>query len=93
MSERRLRVVPNSDINTKYPTWLVSYNFDGHNWSLSIPAKTWEEAEARLLAIGQAGKIDGKLIFSIPAFTGRWLPNLICGWNNFWKQLRNKIND
>ena len=46
--------------------FLCSYEFDGNQWSLTIFATTYEEAEMKLMAIGK-GTVDGVLAETIPA--------------------------
>lgn len=52
------------------PEFACSYDFDGKQWSITVHADTHEEAEMKLRAIGQSGKVDGVLDEIIPAVGG-----------------------
>lgn len=54
----------------KWPEWVVSYQFDGSRFGLTIPARDEQEASRRLRAIGMTGQIDGELVMAIPAWPG-----------------------
>lgn len=47
-------------------TYLFSYNYNGSQYSLEIPAETLEEAKDRLSVMSFA-KYDGELVAKIPA--------------------------
>lgn len=89
MKENNLRLVTKSDTRKKLPSWIVSYDFKGEQWGISIPARTEEEALARLRALGTTGRIEGELKFSMPAWTdSNWIPNIVIHWLNFWRKMR-----
>lgn len=46
--------------------FVCSYEFDGSNWTVTVWASTFEEAEMKLKAMGR-GKVDGRLAERIPA--------------------------
>lgn len=50
-----------------WPRWACSYEIDGKPFCLTIPARTHDEAQRRLRAIGMTGKVDGELMAVIPA--------------------------
>lgn len=60
----------------KYRTYLFSYRFDGAQWNFEIVAKTPEEAQERLKALGWA-TYDGVLVARIPAFGTGWIAKLL----------------
>lgn len=64
-------------------TYLYSYSYGGHRYSLEIPAESREEASGRIAAI-KLGRVmyDGELEMKIPAAVGSWLPRLITWWKN-----------
>jgi hypothetical protein len=62
-------------------TYLFSYPYQGHQYSLEIKAESREEAEGRFKAIPW-GQYDGELQVTIPASTGDWVPRLICWMRN-----------
>jgi hypothetical protein len=51
-------------------TFLVSYRYDGAEWSLRLPARDFDDARARLSRL-QYATIDGELEMTLPASTGR----------------------
>jgi hypothetical protein len=56
---------------------LCDYQYDGHNWSIEIPATSFEDAHNRLEALSK-GKIAGELKLSIPvSIKTTWLNSLI----------------
>ena len=57
-------------MNKQWPEWVVSYEFEGSKWGLSIPAPDAKEASRRLRAIGMTGTVDGQLMERIPAYPG-----------------------
>lgn len=66
-----------------YRVYLFSYFHDGAWWSFSIPAKSEDDAKARLARLPLA-TYDGVLGGTIPAIPGgRMLAGLICRWKNF----------
>ena len=48
-----------------WKTYIVKYQFDGDEYSIDIPARSWEEAEQRLQRIGLAGKVEGEVAMKI----------------------------
>jgi hypothetical protein len=46
--------------------FLCSYKFDDAEWSVTVWASTWEEAEMKLRVMGQ-GTVDGVVGAVIPA--------------------------
>ena len=50
--------------------FACSYGYDKKRWCLTIRATSFEDAEARLHAIGAWGKVDGGPMYEIPAHPG-----------------------
>lgn len=57
----------------QWPEWVVSYQFEGSKWGLSIFAPTADDARRRLRAIGMTASVDGMLCERIPAILGAGL--------------------
>ena len=55
--------------NDEFKTYLVSYHHEGAQWNLELPARSYEDARARLEKLPLA-RIDGELVMSIPASLG-----------------------
>jgi hypothetical protein len=55
--------------------YLFSYRYDGHEYGLTIPADSADEAKGRAKAIAMA-RYDGELMMTIPA-GGGWIARLI----------------
>lgn len=73
------------DKDTGWPIWLASYRFDGTEYCFEVPARTMEEAQRRLRAIGMNGEIDGELIAKVPKVTGLGFGSrLVCAVHNIW---------
>jgi hypothetical protein len=60
-------------MNEQWPEWVVSYEFEGSKWGLSIFAPDAKEAVRRLRAIGMTGTVDGQLMERVPAVPGAGL--------------------
>lgn len=57
--------------------YLFHYRYDGVAYCTEVPAYSLDEARGRLRVMPLA-QYDGELVLRIPAFTGSWLPDLIC---------------
>jgi len=69
--------------NSRFKTFIGSYNYQGSSWGFEILAENREDAEARFSAM-HWGQIDGELIAKIPAVvpgTGVF-PRFICWLRN-----------
>jgi hypothetical protein len=66
-----------------YKTYSVEYPFQGGTWCFEIKAQSFQEAEARLKAIGW-GKVVGELAVTLPGWVPAWAISLYCRWLN-WK--------
>ncbi|TXC63910.1 hypothetical protein [Sphingosinicella ginsenosidimutans] len=53
----------------KFKTYLLSYNYQGAQWSAEIKAASFDDARSRLRSLGLNGQVDGELIARIPANT------------------------
>lgn len=60
----------------EYPTFLVSYPFDGSQWGCEIKARDFAEAEARVKALCWA-KVDGQSVAKIPLGPQSWWRRLL----------------
>lgn len=69
-----------------WPEYVISYQFDGSQYSITIIARDEKEASRRLRAIGMTGQVDGELVMTVPAFpgTGLWLRPLVFLRNLFF---------
>ena len=56
-------------VNEGYKTFLVSYRFEGASWTIQLPARSIEDAKARLGRMTYAS-VDGELVMTLPAYTG-----------------------
>lgn len=64
-------------------TYLLDYPYKGGLYSLDLYADSLQDAEDRLQAIVNYGKIEGGPSFSIPAVPGAGLwVRLFCWWKN-----------
>lgn len=65
----------------KFQDFLVHYRFEGVDWGATIKARTFDEAKARIEAMGSWGRVEGIIIATIPAGAGPlvrawvWLAN------------------
>lgn len=57
-----------------YDTHLISYEYEGGTWLLEIPARSKEDAEARLSVAATWGNYMGAGVMKIPASSGWWVP-------------------
>lgn len=68
----------------KFKHFLVSYQLDGAQWNIEIPATSFEDAKRRL---GQLhfGRVEGEVIAKVPGAMGpiaalaTWIRNLTRG--------------
>lgn len=66
----------------EYKPFVCSYPYAGSRWSVTLYARSFEDAAARLSAL-QMGQVDGVLVTEIPVITG-WVAKVIA-------RLRNKL--
>lgn len=64
----------------KTKPFLFSYYHDGGNWSVTIHAYDWQDAEARAKKLGNL-KLDGEIVSELPARCGI-LANIVCRVRN-----------
>ncbi len=67
-------------------TFLISYQHDGKTWGEEIKARDFEDAEIRLAKLRHA-KLDGELMFTIPAELGLFAKIAIYIRNALWRGL------
>jgi hypothetical protein len=63
--------------------FLCSYHHDGGEWSVTIHAYDWADAEARIQKLGFL-RLDGELIAEFPASAG-FIAKSACWLRNFFK--------
>ena len=54
---------------TEFRTYLVSYNYEGAQWSLELRATSMADAKARLGRLA-FGTVDGELMATVPVIAG-----------------------
>jgi len=69
------------DLDDGFSNYLVEYSFGNEVFSLTIPARSWEEAQERVKRIGAFGRVVGSDVTTIPAAFG-WLAKLTVWWRN-----------
>lgn len=52
-----------------FQTYLVSYRHEGQEWSLELPATSFEDARRRLSMLA-LGRVDGVMVAKVPAPLG-----------------------
>ena len=66
--------------------YMIDFQMDGQMYSTEIPAESWQDAQKRLEAIQNTGRIEGELVASFPALTQKtWYPNLMLKIIRFFK--------
>ncbi|RWC38566.1 MAG: hypothetical protein EOS28_29415 [Mesorhizobium sp.] len=58
-----------SPSETGFKSFLFSYRYEGAEWNIEIPARSWEDARKRVSALAFA-KCDGEVIARMPAALG-----------------------
>ncbi|PBB32755.1 hypothetical protein EOA60_13295 [Mesorhizobium sp. M1A.F.Ca.IN.020.06.1.1] len=53
----------------EFKPFLFSYRYEGAEWNIEIPARSWEDAKRRASALA-LGKCEGEVIARIPARFG-----------------------
>lgn len=56
-------------IDDQYKTFVVHYRYDGAEWGIQIPARSFEDAEARLARLAY-GTVKGEVVMTLPGSTG-----------------------
>lgn len=72
----------------EYKKFLVSYQFDGAQWNIEIPAQNLQEAESRLYNL-RFGKVDGEILTILPASMGT-VAKIATSLRNFLQRLSGK---
>jgi hypothetical protein len=69
---------PRMDVG--FATYLVSYPYQGARWGVELKATSFEDAAARLRALGW-GSVDGVAMFKVLVPGGNWLRRILDrGW-------------
>lgn len=72
--------------NSKTRQFLCSYHHDGAQWSVTLDAYDFQDAEARCKKLGFL-RLDGELIATIPAGAGLGpLVPLVCWLKNLFRR-------
>jgi hypothetical protein len=61
-----MRYVPSE---TSFKSFLFSYRYEGAEWNIEVPARSWEDAKKRVSALTFA-RCDGEVIVRMPAALG-----------------------
>lgn len=69
------------DLDAGYSTYLVEYSFGNEVFAITIPARSWEEAQERIKRIGAFGRVIGSDVTTFSAPLG-WLAKLTVWWRN-----------
>lgn len=69
------------DLDGGFNTYLVEYSFGNEVYAITIPARSWEEAQERIKRIGAFGRVIGSDVTALPAALG-WLAKLTVWWRN-----------
>lgn len=64
-----------------FTTFLVEYSFGNSVYAITVPARSWAEAEERVKRIGAFGHVVGSDVVKLPASVG-WLAPLLVWWRN-----------
>jgi hypothetical protein len=68
----------------QYRKYLVEYNHEGAQWSITLYATSFEDAAERLRKI-YYGRVLGTVEAEIPAAMGRWIPSIVCWVKNVFR--------
>jgi hypothetical protein len=77
----------------KWPTWIVSYGYEGKQWCMDICAPTAEDAKKRLEAAAAWGQVDGELVARVPLVAGGFLVPFICWIRNCVSRVASKAKE
>ena len=72
-------------VDEGYKTFVVHYRYDGAEWGIQLPARSFEDAEARLARLA-VGTVKGELVMTLPASTGP-LTGILCWLRNAFYSL------
>jgi hypothetical protein len=53
-------------MDKRWPSYTCTYQFDGCEYGLTVPARSPDEARRRLRAIGMTARVDGELFIRLP---------------------------
>lgn len=57
-------------MSDEYKEYCISYQHKGASWGAQVLATSFEDARARVRAIGTTGVVDGDLVMTVPAKFG-----------------------
>lgn len=69
----------------QYKTFVVHYRYEGAEWGIQLPARSIEDAKARLARMPYA-TVAGELVMTLPAYTGP-LAAIVSGFRNALRML------
>lgn len=72
-------------VEQDYKTYVVHYRYDGAEWGLQLPARSLEDAKARLARLPYA-TVQGELVMTLPGHTGP-LAAFVSGFRNVLRSL------
>ncbi len=68
-----------------WQTFICHYMYKGAKWGFELEAEDFDDAQARLYALRQFGKVDGIKIVEIPAVpSARWFVETVRLVRNFF---------
>ena len=67
----------------EYRLFTFEYGFDRKRFTGEVWARDWDEAQAKVQAMGW-GKVDGQLLARVPASIGWWIP-LFVWFRRLWR--------
>jgi hypothetical protein len=67
-------------VDDQYKMFVVHYRHDGAEWGIQLPAKSFEDAEARLARLAY-GTVKGEVVMTLSAYTGP-LAAIVSGFRN-----------
>ena len=68
--------------DSTFKDYLVEYQFQGARWGATIKAASFDDAKARIQAMGAWGRIQGELMMTVPA-GGGWFVRAFVWFKNW----------
>ena len=72
-------------VDGEYKTFVVHYRHEGAEWGIQLPARSFEDAKARLARMPYA-TVAGELVMTLPAYTGP-LASIVSAFRNALRTL------